>query len=184
MLLRRSKLSGNEAIKHLIGMQAQMPNSPYVGLWTRLDGFGTDELSRLIEDRGAVRIALMRSTIHLVSARDCLALRPVVQPVIDRDLYTGSSWGRGIAGMDTEALVAAHWSRNCRAPTQSSAGCSRSAGQIATPIRWPTASATWWGWSRCRTAAAAAPAGRPPLPRASHGSGAPSIPTPRRMTWS
>ena len=107
MLLRRSKLSAHEAIEHLIGMQAQMPNSPYVGLWTRLDGFGTDELSRLIEDRGAVRIALMRSTIHLVTARDCLALRPLVQPVLDRDLYTGSSWGRGIAGMDTEALVAA-----------------------------------------------------------------------------
>ena len=107
MLVRRSKLSAFEAIEHLVGMQAQAPNAPYIGLWTRLDGFRPAELSRLINERHAVRIALMRSAIHLVTARDCLALRPVVQPVLDRDLYTGSSWGRGIAGMDTEALVAA-----------------------------------------------------------------------------
>jgi hypothetical protein len=49
----------------------------------------------------------MRSTIHLVSARDCLALRPVLQPALDRSLYNGSPWGRGIAGMDIAALVAA-----------------------------------------------------------------------------
>src|SRR2546430_6406333 len=30
------------------------------------------------------RSALMRSTIHLVSARDCLQLRPLVQTVLDR----------------------------------------------------------------------------------------------------
>ena len=107
MLLRRPKLSASEAIERLVGMQAQAPNAPYIGLWTRLDGFRPDELARLIEDRDAVRIALMRSTIHLVTARDCLALRPVVQPVLDRDLHTGSSWCRGITGMDAEALVAA-----------------------------------------------------------------------------
>jgi len=106
LLLRLRKLSAAEAIEHLVGMQAQVPNSPYVGLWTRLDGFRPDELARLIEDRGAVRTVLMRSTIHLVSARDCLALRPVVQPVLDRDLYR-STFGRGITGMDNGALVAA-----------------------------------------------------------------------------
>jgi DNA glycosylase AlkZ-like len=35
-------------------------------------------------DRQAVRIALMRSTVHLVSARDCLPLRRLVQPAIAR----------------------------------------------------------------------------------------------------
>src|ERR671933_2797574 len=87
MLLRRRQLSVIEAIEHLVGMQAQAPNPPYVGLWTRLACFRPDELARLITDRRAVRIALMRNTVHLVSARDCMKLRPLVQPVLDRGLY-------------------------------------------------------------------------------------------------
>ena len=82
LLLRRSKLSVAEAIEQLVGMQSQVPSSPYFGLWTRLDGFVPDELSRLIQDRKAVRIALMRSTVHLVTARDCLSLRQVVQSAL------------------------------------------------------------------------------------------------------
>jgi DNA glycosylase AlkZ-like len=105
MLLRRRNLSALDAIEHLVGMQAQAPNPPYVGLWTRIDGFSPDELSRLIEDRRAVRIALMRNTVHLVSASDCLKLRPLVQPVIDRGLRANRP--EGIQGVDTGALAVA-----------------------------------------------------------------------------
>jgi Winged helix DNA-binding domain len=73
-----------EAIEHLVGMQAQAPLAPYVGLWSRLDGFAAGELAELMRSRAAVRTHLMRVTIHLVSARDCLALRPLLQPVIAR----------------------------------------------------------------------------------------------------
>src|SRR3712207_870474 len=86
MLLRRRKLSAVGAIEHLVGMQAQAPSPPYFGLWTRLEGFRPDELARLIADRRAVRIALMRNTVHLVTARDFFALRPPLQPVFDRGL--------------------------------------------------------------------------------------------------
>ena len=48
MLISRSKLSAAKAIERLVGMQAQVPGSPYVGLWSRLDGFQPDDLSRLI----------------------------------------------------------------------------------------------------------------------------------------
>src|SRR5215218_3825543 len=107
MLLRRRKLPVEAAIEHLIGMQAQAPNPPYVGLWTRLEDFHPDKLTRLIVDRRAVRIALMRSTIHLVSAHDCLKLRPLVQPVLDRHVSANRAYRADIEGMDIEALVAA-----------------------------------------------------------------------------
>jgi hypothetical protein len=107
MLLRRRKLSAVEAIERLVGMQAQAPAPPYVGLWTRLEDFHPDELARLILERRAVRIALMRNTVHLVSARDCLALRPLMQPVFDRTLYSTRANRAHLEGVDIEALVAA-----------------------------------------------------------------------------
>jgi hypothetical protein len=104
MLLRRRELPALDAVEHLVGMQAQAPDPPYVGLWTRLEGFRPEELASQIEERRAVRIALMRNTVHLVSARDCLGLRPLTQPVIDRGLYGRRT---GIDGIDLEALATA-----------------------------------------------------------------------------
>ena len=70
LLLRRSSLSPLQAIEQLVGLQAQVPLNPYTGLWSRLEGFRPEELAQLLEDRKVVRIALMRATIHLVSAGD------------------------------------------------------------------------------------------------------------------
>ncbi len=93
------------AIEHLVGLQAQAPFSPYYGLWSRLAGFRPADLAELIVDRRAVRIALMRGTIHLVSARDCLMLRALIKPVLDRHLNT--VLGRQLTGVDTGKLAAA-----------------------------------------------------------------------------
>jgi hypothetical protein len=106
LLLRRRRIPAEEAIARLIGLQAQAPNPPYIGLWTRLKDFRADELGQLLADRRVVRVALMRSTIHLVTADDCLMLRPLVQPVLDRELK-GSAHGRNIAGLDIDEIVAA-----------------------------------------------------------------------------
>jgi hypothetical protein len=91
-LLERSTISPAKAVEHLVGLQAQNPGNPYVGLWSRLEKFQPQELSRLIETRKAVRIALQRSTIHLVAARDAWGIRPLVQPVLERSF--GSNHGR------------------------------------------------------------------------------------------
>src|SRR6185437_12245620 len=73
-------------VEHLAGLQAQAPFPPYYGLWSRLAGFRPADLAELLVSRQVVRIALMRSTIHLVSARDCLMFRPLIQPALDRSL--------------------------------------------------------------------------------------------------
>jgi Winged helix DNA-binding domain len=94
-----------ETVEHLAGLQAQAPFPPYYGLWSRLADFRPDDLAELILSRQVVRIALMRGTIHLVSARDCLLLRPLIQPVLDRGLAAG--FGKQLGGLDTAELAAA-----------------------------------------------------------------------------
>ncbi len=94
LLLARSTMSPLAAIEHLVGMQGQLPTPPYYGLWSRLADFSPDEVSRLFTERAVVRIALMRSTVHLVSAADCLALRPVLQPVLGRGMTPASPTAR------------------------------------------------------------------------------------------
>jgi hypothetical protein len=106
LLLTRHERSAADAIEHLVGMQAQAPLSPYVGLWTRLAGFQTDELATLIAERQAVRVHLMRATIHLATASDCLKLRPLLQPVLERAFH-GSTFRRDIEGVDHQELLAA-----------------------------------------------------------------------------
>jgi hypothetical protein len=92
-------------VGHLVGLQAQAPFPPYYGLLARLDGFRPEDLGRLLISRDVVRIALMRGTIHLVSADDALTLRPLVQPVLDRAL--ASNFGKRLPGVDLAAVAAA-----------------------------------------------------------------------------
>ena len=105
LLLRRSALSVPEAVEHLCGLQAQTTNTWYVGFWSRLEGFGPESIVRLMEARKLVRVVLMRSTIHLVTDRDCLGIRPLVQVVSERAFAT--NWGKNLQGLDIEEIVTA-----------------------------------------------------------------------------
>src|SRR2546423_11089463 len=73
LLLDRADLPVFDAVAHLCGMQAQEPQEPFVGLWSRLRVFGPAELDDLMIGRRVVRTHLMRRTIHLVTANDALA---------------------------------------------------------------------------------------------------------------
>ncbi len=106
MLLERSSRTVPEAVDHLFGLQAQAPWSPYYALWSRLDGFDPHELGAMLTDRRAVRIVIMRGTVHLVSAEDCLLLRPLHAEFLARGLTT-SSWRTGLVDLDLEAVEAA-----------------------------------------------------------------------------
>jgi hypothetical protein len=107
MLLERVDLPAVEVVERLVGMQAQVPSDPYTALWSRIEGFRPDELSELIAERRAVRaVGLMRTTIHLVSARDALTIRPLMQPVMDR-AWRYSPFSKLLAGADVDDVVAA-----------------------------------------------------------------------------
>jgi Winged helix DNA-binding domain len=71
----------------------------------RACGILSPTISLLIVNRRVVRIALMRSTVHLVSAHDCAILRPLLESFLQRNLVS-SAFGRQVAGVGFEALVA------------------------------------------------------------------------------
>ncbi|MET8218350.1 crosslink repair DNA glycosylase YcaQ family protein [Streptomyces hirsutus] len=102
LLLRRSPLSAEAAVGHLVGLQAQNVKPPYYALAARLDGFTPEALSRPMADRAVARLVTLRSTIHTHTAQDCLTLRPLVQPARDREL---ASFRKGVTGVDLDRLT-------------------------------------------------------------------------------
>ena len=50
---------------------------------------------------------MIRATMYLVTARDFLALRPLVQPVLERYVYRNATYGKErLAGLDVDAVLA------------------------------------------------------------------------------
>lgn len=106
MLLRRRRVPILQAVERLVGLQAQVPRDPYLALWSRLDRFRPDALAGPISDRRAVRMTLLRGTLHLVTAGDALVLRPLVQPAVERTLYGSSPLRKAVGSVDIDELLA------------------------------------------------------------------------------
>jgi DNA glycosylase AlkZ-like len=136
-LLERVDLPIEAAVEHLVALQAQEPWDPYYQLWSRLQDFDPFELARLLEERRVVRAtSMLRTTIHLLTAEDWLALRPVLQVVSDRGFATGSPFGRQLAGMDIDEVLEAGKASLAERPL--------TAAQLRTILgeRWPDRDAT------------------------------------------
>jgi Winged helix DNA-binding domain len=83
MLLRRERTTPLRAIEALVALQGQWPRPPFLGLFTRVEGFERADLARLLERRQVVRATFLRATLHVLSAKDFVALRSTIQPVLD-----------------------------------------------------------------------------------------------------
>ncbi|MGQ4266622.1 winged helix DNA-binding domain-containing protein [Nocardiopsis changdeensis] len=104
-LLEPSDRSALDMVSHLCGLQAQEPQEPFVGLWSRLRGFEAPALSDLLAGRRVVRLPLMRRTIHLMVAEDVLAWRSRFDTML-RQKVTGV-YRRELDGVDLDELEAA-----------------------------------------------------------------------------
>jgi hypothetical protein len=65
-LIERAPLDATAAVEHLAGMQAQYSPSPYIGLWSRLEGFERADLEQALRDDRVVKTTAMRGTLHLL----------------------------------------------------------------------------------------------------------------------
>src|ERR1700704_5415127 len=86
-LLKRASLAPLDAIKHLVALQGQVSNAPYIGLWTRLHSFQRSELTALLTRRQVVRASSLRGTLHILTAQDYLLFQPVLQPALSQHLH-------------------------------------------------------------------------------------------------
>ena len=105
LLMERHEMTAFEAVEHLVGLQAQVPNVPYLALWSRLRDFHPDELADHLRNRTMIRAALMRSTIHLVTSADGLGLQSLMRPVMVRT-FSGTAWSQQVRS-DVDSVVQA-----------------------------------------------------------------------------
>lgn len=106
LLLERSTVPILDAVERVVGLQAQEPLDPYIALWSRLEGFEPEQLAGLMLDRKVVRIVVMRGTIHLVTADDAHTLRPLFQPVLDKELTIHRDYKGPLKDLDLTPFLA------------------------------------------------------------------------------
>ncbi|GAB2714670.1 winged helix DNA-binding domain-containing protein [Nocardia thraciensis] len=104
-LTERVSMPAVDLVRHLVAVQGQEPNWPYVGLWARLTGFRHEDLESLLRDRKVVRSTMIRRTVHLSTATDFRWLHPTMQPYVEAMLRM-PYFSDEIAGMDLDELAA------------------------------------------------------------------------------
>jgi hypothetical protein len=107
LLLHRRKVPALGVVERLVALQSQVPRDPYVALWSRVEGFRPEVLSAALEERRVVRMTLLRGTLHLVTARDAIGLRALVQPAIEGVIFGSSPLRTAFRTVDMDELLAA-----------------------------------------------------------------------------
>ena len=104
-LLERREVPVTTMLEQLAGVQAEQPQYPYIGLWSRIRGFDPAELGAALTDRTAVRLWVMRGTIHLITPDDAVAMYPLTRRLHGQSF--ASNFGKGLAGADPDEVTAA-----------------------------------------------------------------------------
>lgn len=105
LLLRRAEsLSIGAAVAQLVGLQAQYPGPPYIGLWTRLAALERSALASQLDAHALVRATLLRGTLHLCTSDDYASFRAVLQPMLSKGLQ--AVLRERMSGIDVAALTA------------------------------------------------------------------------------
>ena len=104
-LLGREPVPVTEMVERVAGVQAEQPQYPYLGLWSRIAGFVPSALEAALTGRELVRLWVMRGTIHLVTAADAAAMYPLTRRVHTQSF--ASNFGKGLAGADPAEVAAA-----------------------------------------------------------------------------
>jgi len=135
MLLERQRLDVVSAIERLAALQAQWSPSPYIALWSRLEGFERAALWSAIERKHTViRARLMRGTLHLVSARDFYAYAAATQD-LQRGAWNRLQIGRGVDPKVVARLAVAR-AKTPRAKEDVLAHITKTVGKLGGPFDW------------------------------------------------
>jgi hypothetical protein len=106
LLLRRERLPVVEAVRRLVGVQAQEPASPYLALWNRLVDFDPAELDAAFAAHEVVKATLMRITLHAVVAEDYPAFHNAMRSALRASRLSDRRYtSTGLSTADADALL-------------------------------------------------------------------------------
>jgi len=134
MLLARERVGVVAAIERLAALQAQWAPSPYIALWSRLQGFEREALWKEIERARVIRARLMRGTLHLVSARDFYAYAVATQD-LQRGAWNRLQVGRGVDPKEVARLAMA-FAKTPRAKEDVLSHLTGRVGSLGTDFNW------------------------------------------------
>lgn len=109
-LLARQHLLGRidedviEVLDRCVGLQAQDPRPPFIGLWSRIEGFDPAEYDSLLLEREIVRSVVLRGTLLVMDAHDARWMRALAQDKIAAVTATNHMLP---AGVDAREVVEA-----------------------------------------------------------------------------